>query len=200
VLAFLRLVALASFPTAVGLVLTARETMQVLGGSQWDEAGVLLAALAATILAQCFVILSGTIYMSRGLSRPLLAAVAVMTVVLVAGILVGFGAGNALGRATLGVALGYSLTTCVVIFVPYVVVCLRCVEVSRRQWLAQLWPSALAAATMGAIVLVCRLALVQIGSLPPIALLLTEIAIGVTAYLVLARGELRWCLDQLRKL
>ncbi len=69
VLAFLRLVALASFPTAVGLVLTARETMQVLGGPQWDEAGGLLAALAATILAQCFIILSGTIYMSRGLSR-----------------------------------------------------------------------------------------------------------------------------------
>ncbi len=123
-----------------------------------------------------------------------------MTVVLVAGILVGFGVGRALGRATLGVALGYSLTTCLVIFVPYVLVCLRCVDVSPRQWLAQLWPSALAAATMGAIVLACRQGPVQIESLPPIALLAAEIAIGVAAYLILARGELRWCLNQLRKL
>jgi polysaccharide transporter, PST family len=200
VLAFLRVVALASFPTSVGLALTAREAMRVIGGEQWSEAGVLLAALSATILAQAFVILTGTIYMSRGLSRPLLLAVMAMTIAVIAGIAVGFEWGRRFDRPALGVALGYSLTMCLVVLVPYVSVCLRSVGVAPRDWLVQLRSAALAALAMGAIVWLCRQGLVSIASLPPVGLLAAEITIGVTVYLVLARGEVRWCLDQLRRL
>jgi PST family polysaccharide transporter len=200
VLAFLRLVAVATFPTAIGLMVTADEAMTVVGGPEWSPAGGLLAALAATIVPQCFVGVAGTIYMARGLARALMAAAVAMTLVLTAGVVVGYGLGRMYDEPALGVAIGYSLTMFAVVFVPYVVACLRLVDVPVGAWLRQMRDPALASLAMGAIVWTCRLGLQRIVGLPPLGLLAIEMAIGVGTYVVLARREIAWCLDQLRRL
>ncbi len=100
----------------------------------------------------------------------------------------------------LGVAWGFSLTTCLLLFLPYMLFCLRLADVSPAAWGRQLVRPALAALGMGAIVLAARELLSTHASLPPLVLLLVEIGIGGAAYLLLARREIRWCLDQLRRM
>ena len=152
VLAFQRLLAVASFPAGVGLILVVRETMVVLGGPQWAEAGRLLEVLAAAVLVQGFITMAGTIFISAGRFRAMLVGSLVMLVVLVQGLLVGYFVGRTYGDATLGVAWGYALTMCIPLFLPYMLFCLRMVGVSPWAWSRQLvWPG-LAALAMGAIV------------------------------------------------
>jgi O-antigen/teichoic acid export membrane protein len=199
VLAFQRLLAVAGFPAGVGLMVVARDTMVVLGGEKWAPAGPLLTALAAVILVQGFIMMAGSIFISAGHWRAMLIGLLVMLLVLVPGVLVGLTVGRAWGQPTLGVAWGYSLTTCLVLFLPYMLLCLRLVDVSLVAWAKQLVRPALAAIGMGAVVLAARQVLIGVSWLPPVATLTMEIAAGGAAYLVLAWSEIRWCLDRLRR-
>lgn len=199
VLAFQRLLAVASFPAAVGLMLVARDTMVVLGGPAWDEAGFLLRALAITVLAQSFLTMAGTIFISAGRWREMLGGSILMLIVLVQGLLAGYGMGQEQGDEALGVAWGYSLTTCLALFVPYMAFCLKQVGVPLSAWLRQLVRPAIAAAGMGVAVFAISRTLAKSMHLPPLADLLTEISVGVVVYSALAWREIRWCLDQLRR-
>ena len=49
---FFRLASVGLFPCAVGLALVAQDAMLVLGGQKWSDAGLLLACLAPSIVAQ----------------------------------------------------------------------------------------------------------------------------------------------------
>ncbi len=200
VLAFERLLAVVSFPAGIGLMVVARETMLVLGGPAWNGAGTILAVLAPTILAQSFITMAGSIFVSAGRWRAMFIGSVVMAIVLVQGLIVGYYVGQHFGRPTLGVAAGYSLTTCLAMFVPYMVFCMRSVGVSPWTWARQLVLPAMAALAMGAIVLAARQALVASVNLPPIALLLIEMAIGGAAYCALAWRDVKWCLAQLGRM
>ena len=220
VLGFQRLLAVASFPAGIGLMIVGRETMLVLGGSQWVDAGPLLMVLAATILVQGFINMAGTIFISAGHWRAMLVSSLAMLATLVPCLVAGYAAGRVLGDAMpgvhwilsvasdaphdwlppmLGMAWGFALTTCLVLFLPYMLFCLRLVDVSPANWVRQLTRPALAALGMGAIVLVTRTVLVQQAAVGPALLLLIEISVGVAAYLALAGREIRWCLDQIRR-
>jgi PST family polysaccharide transporter len=199
VLAFQRLLAVASFPAGVGLSLVARETMLVLGGPQWGEAGRLLEVLAAAVLVQGFITMAGTIFISAGCFRAMLVGSLAMLVVLAQGLLVGFFIGRSYGDGTLGVAWGYALTLCVAIFLPYMLFCLRLVGVSAWAWSRQLVGPGLAALAMGAVVFAARPALERQSWMPPVGVLTAEIALGACAYAAFAWREIRWCLDQLRR-
>ncbi|HVU89488.1 MAG TPA: lipopolysaccharide biosynthesis protein [Pirellulales bacterium] len=220
VLGFQRLLAVASFPAGIGLMIVGRETMLALGGPQWVDAGPLLMILAATILVQGFINMAGTIFISAGHWRAMLVGSLAMLAALVPGLLAGYLAGRAIGDAMpgvhwipsdvsdaahdwlppmLGMAWGFSLTTCLILFLPYMLFCLRLVDVSPADWTRQLARPALAALGMGAIVLITRVILVSQVALGPAALLLAEIAVGVAAYLLLASREIRWCLEQIRR-
>jgi len=218
VLAFQRLLAVASFPAGVGLMLVGRETMLVLGGHTWDDAGPLLMVLAASVLVQGFINMAGAVFLSAGQWRAMLASSVAMLVLLVPGLVVGYAAGQHLGAAlpgsdwgydhpaadtswfagTLGIAWGYSLTTCAM-FVPYMLLCLKVAGVSSRDWARQLVRPALASIGMGAVVWGTRALLVPQSWLPPWGVLATQIAVGVAAYVLLARSEIRWCLERLRR-
>ncbi len=124
-LIFQHLLAAASFPAAVGLALVARDTMLVLGGSEWDEAGRLLEALAITVLAQGFINMAATIFVSIGRWRAMFVGLSVMCVVLMQGLAIGLALGRRYAEPTLGIAWGYSLTTCLALFLPYMIFCLR---------------------------------------------------------------------------
>jgi O-antigen/teichoic acid export membrane protein len=199
VLAFQRLLAVASFPAAVGMMLVARDAMLVLGGPEWNEAGRLLTVLAAAILAQAFINMAGSIFISSGRWRAMFVASVAMLLILSAGLLVGFDAGRRHGDPMLGVACGYSLTTCVALFLPFMAYCLRLAGVSLTLWARQLARPAVAALGMGGAVYAARSALVQASWLPPLGLLVVQIVVGVGVYAALAWREIHWCLDRLRR-
>ncbi|HEY2841093.1 MAG TPA: lipopolysaccharide biosynthesis protein [Pirellulales bacterium] len=198
VLAFERLVAVLSFPAGIGLMVVAQDTMLAFGGSEWAEAGPLLAALSPTILTLTFIMTASSVFASAGQWRAMFLGSVLMAVVLVQGLFVGLYVGGQYGGATLGVAWAYSLTTCMAIFVPYMVFCMRAIGVSPLAWARQLVRPAMAAIGMGVIVFVAREKLLGVTSLGPAARLVIAMSIGVVAYGALAWRELRWCAAQLR--
>ena len=98
-----------------------------------------------------------------------------------------------------GVAWGYALTTCLALFLPYMVFCLRLAGVSPTAWARQLLRPALATLGMGAAVFAAQRSLAQISWLPPLAVLMAQITVGVAVYTALAWRDIRWCLDRLRR-
>lgn len=187
-LRFFRFIATVMLPAGIGLSIVGPETMRVLGGPQWAEAGVLLAALAPAVLVQGFFNALGSVLASVGRADRLLAGSVAVALVLCIAFGLGMLAGQAVGRPTLGVALSYSGTMVLVVFPPYLIFCLQTTGVRLGDWLAQLRPAALATAGMGAIVAAVHLLL---AGLPAPALLGVELVVGVASYLLLARREIR---------
>ena len=219
VLAFQRLLAVASFPAGVGLMLVGRQTIFVLGGHTWDEAGPLLIVLAASVLVQGFINMAGAVFLSAGHWRAMLASSVALLVLLAPGLLAGYAVGQHLGAAlpgsnwaysqatadaawfpgTLGIAWGYSLTMCAA-FIPYMLFCLRLVGVSAMDWAGQLVRPAVAALGMGAVVWGTGMFLAAQSWLPLWGELAIQITVGVAAYMLLAQREIRWCWESLRRL
>jgi PST family polysaccharide transporter len=198
-LAFFRLVPILLLPAGIGLTLVADQAMLVLGGPQWADAGLLLAALAPAILVQGFINVSGSVLASVGRADRLCLATTAMAAVLCPGYVAGWYLGRAtlhseLG-ATLGVAGAYSLLNLAVIFGPYMLFCLRTVRVPARACCAVLVRPAAAAAGMGLVVGICRIALAHIG-FPTAPALALEVALGAATYLLLDRADVRWLLGK----
>jgi PST family polysaccharide transporter len=187
-LEFFRFIGLVMLPAGVGLSIVAPEAMRVLGGSQWAEAGVLLAALAPAILVQGFFNALGSVLASVGRADRLAVGSVAVAAVLCAAFGLGLLIGNAFGRPTLGVALSYSFGMLLVVFPPYLAFCFAAAGLSVGQWLERLRPAGLAAIGMGLLVAACHWAL---GWLPDGRLLAIEIAVGVGSYSLLARREIR---------
>src|SRR6185295_18419061 len=120
-------------PAAVGLVIVADQTMLVLGGPDWGDAGMLLAALAPAILVQGFINVSQSILASVGRTDRLFYASTAIAIVLSIGYVVGWHLGWAVFEtdlgATLGVASAYSILIVLVIFAPFMLFCMRTVDV-----------------------------------------------------------------------
>jgi len=193
-LGFFRWIALVMFPIGVGLIIVADDAMQVLGGSRWSGAGPLLAALGGSVLVQGFFNVLGSVLASVGRAKHLFYASAAIAATLAAAFCVGLWVGMWAGAPTLGVAASYSVAMVVLVFPPYMALCLRAVGASLRAWLAQLLPAALAAAGMGLAVAACHALLAPHGAVPVLARLAAEIAVGVMVYAILAWREIRWFL------
>lgn len=198
-LAFYRLLAVALFPAGVGLMLVAPEAMLVLGGAKWGPAGPLLAVLAASILVQGFVNIAGYVMAAVGRTDANFYANTLMAIVLSAAFVAGLAVGKRTGQPTLGVAASYSLTMVLVIGPLYMLYCLRVIGIRPQRWIEQLRRPALAAAATGLAVWLCRKLLFSLG-LAPLSVLTIEVLAGVSVYIALVWGEIRWFVDQLRSL
>ncbi len=185
---FFRFIALVMLPIGVGLAIVAPEAMRVLGGSQWAEAGPLLAILSIAILAQGFFNALGSVLASAGRADRLFYGSAAVAIVLCTAFVVGLELGQMLGRPLEGVALSYSLTMLLVIFPPYLLFCLRTVGVDVRRWLEQLRTSAPASLAMGLIVYACHHFFPA--DAPDAVLLSVEVLVGVLVYALLTRREI----------
>jgi len=195
---FFRLTAIALFPCGIGLWAIAPEAMLVLGGERWRGAGLLLSALAPAILVQGLINLSGTIFASAGRTGRLVAGSFVTLVIVAQALLAGylFGkltqpAANSLAPA-LGMAAAYSTSLVLVLFIPYLLFCVRSVGISLGTVLRPLWPPLRAALVMGLVLAALRPLLDLQPNLPVTARLLILIAVGTGTYVLLARGELGW--------
>lgn len=200
---FYRMVAIVLFPCGVGLFVVAVDVMFVLGGSAWQPAGILLMALAPTVLFQGLVNISGSVFAATGHARALCFAAFCSAAVMCTAVLAGLWAGQRWGVSpegpTLGVACCYSAATVVVLGVPYLLFCFRTAGISAHAVLAVLtWP-ALYALLMGLVTWATSASLGLLG-LTALARLLVVIAVGVMVYSLLAWRELRWFLVQLREI
>jgi O-antigen/teichoic acid export membrane protein len=201
---FFRLAAIGLFPCAAGLTVVAPDVMLVIGGANWQAAGLILAALAPALFVQGLANLGMHVFAATGRSGRLLGTTLVLLM-----LLAGVGAGGIyVGRmylanqpgdepiaAALGLAASYSLALVGLWFPAYLWFCLRCAGVRIRAVLAPLLPALVAALLMGlAVWLIGRIPLVR--SLEPLVRLGLLVGSGVAIYAILAIRELNWCLSE----
>jgi PST family polysaccharide transporter len=202
---FFRLAAVGLVPSAVGLTLVARDVMLVLGGPAWSDAGLLLACLAPSIVAQGLNNLGAYVLSAAGRAGQLLVAMSLLLVLLLQAMLVGLYFGRYLGGATtaqavLGPALGIALAQTAVLTLvwlgPYLGFCLRSADLEVRSVLRALWPTARGALVMGLAVWALRNLLDLSPPVPLAWRLIVLIAAGVVVYSLVAWREVRWAIGE----
>ncbi|MEX2176486.1 MAG: oligosaccharide flippase family protein [Pirellulaceae bacterium] len=197
---FFHLVGVGLFPCAAGLLVVAPDVMVVLGGSQWQGAGGVLAALAPALFVQGMINVSMHVLAAAGKSGRLLVATVLLCLLLLPGTLAGFFLGRAyLGSslgdevrgATIGLAIGYTSVLVMVWFIPYLWFCLGSAGVRPWAVLRPLWPALRASLLMGLVVggLTLFPAVQSLAPLPRLGLL---VAAGAACYLLLAWREIAW--------
>ncbi len=190
VLGFFRFILLLMLPAGLGLAIVAPETMRVLGGPDWAPAGPILAILALAMpLQSCHGALSW-VFASTGQARRLSLASVLGAAVLCGSFSLGLYVGWLAGEPVLGVAVGYTAGLALVL-PPYLVFALASAGVSCREWLAELYPAAPAAAAMGLVVLAFRWLLGRIVQVPDLPLLVGEVVVGMATYTFFARRAIR---------
>jgi PST family polysaccharide transporter len=204
---FFRLAAVGLLPCAVGLTLVAPDAMLVLGGPRWSDAGLLLACLAPSIVAQGLNNLGAYVLSAAGRAGQLLVAMSLLLVLLLQGMLAGLYFGRYLGGETtaqtvLGPAVGMALAQTTVLTLvwigPYLWFCLRSADLEVRSVLRALWPAARGALVMGLAVWGLRSLLVLSPSVPSTWRLVLLIAAGVVVYLLVAWREVRWAIGEFK--
>ena len=187
---FYRFVGLVLLPCSVGLFVLADDVMLVLGGNQWQTAGILLRALAPVIAVQGFINIAGSVFAAAGRADRLLAGSVVIALLLCQGIVAGWWFGVWFGPAglggPLGVAVAYSAVTMGVIFLPYLGFCLKTVGVPMRVLLVALRKPAIASLLMGAAVWTTIIAIDE----TPLRRLIVGTVTGVTVFAFIMWREL----------
>jgi O-antigen/teichoic acid export membrane protein len=188
---FFRLVGIVLLPCGVGLFFVAEDVMLLLGGETWRQSGILLRALAPTIIAQGFINIAGSVFASVGRADRLLYGSMIIALLLCQGFAAGwwlgveFG-GTAFGGA-LGVAVSCSLVTLGVIAVPYLWYCCATAKVPFANVLAALRRPALAAAGMGIAIAIVQWLVVA----TPAVRLTIVVPLGIVVYGALAWRDIR---------
>ena len=199
VVAFNRVVAILLLPAGAGLAVVAPETMWLLGGSEWQAAGPLLAALAGVILVRGFINIAGSVLAAVGRTDRLLRGALALVVGMLPGVLLGWVLGNYWEQPLLGLACGYAVTYVAMLFPGYLVYVLRGADVSVGDWWDAVRRPLVAAVAMGAVVALAKSALLfAIPAAGPLPRLIILLAIGGLTYAALARDELRWLVAQWR--
>lgn len=196
---FFRMNGILLLPAGAGLWLVAPDAALLLAGDDWTQTGSLLRALAPVILVQGFINVCGTILSSASRLRPLLIGACVFSAVLMQAYGAGYWLGAQFGESpadpTLGVALGYSLASVVVLGVPYLIFCLAVVGVRARDALLPLVRPLTATAGMSVAVWFVQRTELAAPTAPLLQRLTLQIAVGVAIYAWLARHDLRWFRD-----
>ncbi len=163
------------FPAMLGLALVAREAVVSIYGPKWDEAGKILQILCWVGIFQPFDSLTGTLFVARGFTGWFFWCGLVSSIITVAGFVIG------LHWGLLGIAWSYLTSQMLLAFIGLPIQ-YRKLEVSLRRLLGGIAIPALAAAGMGAIVLITRTALYKTGLTPPIAVLTVCVSVGSLTY------------------
>ncbi len=198
-LSFYRLVAAICIPVGVGLALVARETMLVLGGDRWVDAGPLLEALALSVVVQGFVNVSGSVLSSVGSADRLFFSGLAVTAALCAGFTGAMFVGRSPAQTALAMSYSYTLVMGLTAW-PYLRYCFASVGVPAEALLGYVWPAVRAGLGMAVAVMACRFGLPTCGEFSTATQLTILVAVGVVAYAILARAELRWLVTQWSRL
>lgn len=195
---FNRLISIILMPTGIGLMLVGKEAFLVLGGPQWGFAGQVLQALAPIVIAQGLINICGSVLAAKGRSGVLLFGSIAMAFVLAKAFLIGYFLGilqfETTQAATLAMAWSYSLTTVLVICVPYLIFCFRSCDVGHKTVLEKLGRVISLSFAMGIVVLLIEYGFRNI-EVTPLIKLTVKVVAGVIAYLLIAKDELRWFIE-----
>jgi len=189
-------------PAGIGLALVAPDLMRLMGGTNWQQAGWILAALAPVILVQGMINLAGSIFSSAGRSGWMLAGSVIFTIVLAQGVFAGYwlaglvaeDGSDPIARA-IGVATGVSLTTVLVLAIPYLNFCCRTVGVSFYRAIRPAAGAVFAALMMGALVFLLGWFLTGYQAWIRVPWM---VSLGVAAYATLGRREIAWLIGQFK--
>jgi O-antigen/teichoic acid export membrane protein len=185
--------ALVLLPASVGLYLVAPDLMILLGGSAWREGGILLAALAPIIAVQGWINLCGSVLAARGRSGLLAAGALLVLVMTLQAVGTGYFFGSALPdqpfATALAIAWALSITTTLIIGVPYVAFALQAVNLRPATIFATAIAPLRSAAIMGIAVLLVHNLLPA--DLPRAIRLGALVLTGFALYAFLVAGELR---------
>ena len=205
---FFRLAAVGLLPCAAGLFAVAPDFMVVLLGPEWKDSGVILSALAPAIFAQGLIFLGMYMLASLGKGGQLLFTSLLACLMLVQAFVVGYFAGGyawptlestslpTVMGPMLGVAIGYSLVTIFVWMPPFLWFCFRSTGTPIGMVARRLGPLLQPAVLMGLIVWAMRQALLNVEPLGTAPRLVLLVLAGIGLYLLLARREVRWFLDE----
>lgn len=209
---FFRLTAILLFPAALGLWAVSLLLMRLLGGDAWIGAGGLLMILAPSAIGLGLMNLMTPIFSAAGQAKLLLWQTLIATLVSAQGMFAGFMLAKlqtasdttqevAAIQQGEGIALGFTLTTLVVITLPYLFLGLKacgvlpipvlkgCVRPLRNSslmavcvwmlagWLQKQWPAETFSIAAGELLL-C-------------------VSLGVVLYWLLSREELKWAYGML---
>lgn len=180
-------------PATIGLFVVAVDGFRLLGGDEWIDAGRMLETMALAIAAQGLINMCGSLYASRGRAKNLFYG----SIVVFGALFVGFtSVAYILQQAetdslTVARGIGWSFT-CVTLLIcaPYVIVCLRLCNVSRRRVGKKLLFPVAMSVWMGVITWTLREILERTSVRLELRLLIV-IASGVVFYLWLTRDVLR---------
>ncbi|HTN75362.1 MAG TPA: polysaccharide biosynthesis C-terminal domain-containing protein, partial [Pirellulaceae bacterium] len=196
-----RLTAIMLLPCAVGLYVVGHETLLLLGGNAWSNAGYLLVAMAPSILAQGWMNLGGSVLAARGKTGLLSALTGLSLLVFLQMFVLGYFVGGEvwplpLGPA-LGMAWGLTIAFTVMLLGPFLWACLRAVEIPPLAVFATLRRPLWASLLMGLIVALVKSQLPSDWPLP--ARLFVQVAVGVLSYVALAWPEVCWLWSKRRE-
>ncbi len=195
---FYRLAAAVLLPSGVGLMVVADDAMRVQAGSQWTQAGTLLALFAPAVLVHGLFNITGSVLTSAGRTAWFVRVALVVALLQLQGYAAGFWLGSMTVEApwgsAYGVAASYSAVLIGVIFIPYLAVALTQVGMRLRDILRPLVPLVMASSTMGLIVWGMRRWLdthPMWSEGAPLMRLVVSAAVGAIVYALLARRALR---------
>ncbi|TWT33102.1 oligosaccharide flippase family protein [Blastopirellula retiformator] len=197
---FYRFAAIVLAPCSAGLAVVGPTAMVVLGGPEWETAGLILAIMALAALAQGMINICGSLLAAVGQAKRLALGAAVISVTLS----IGYAIAVAVARqwdeelaVTFGLANAYAAGTLLVAPI-YLAYCFKISNADSGRMARTLAPSILAAIGMGLLTFGIQLALSRYAGLPPIVTLVVTILFGVAAYCTLAIGEVRWLWRRMR--
>lgn len=186
--AFYRMIAVALVPVSLGLALVGSDAMLILGGEPWREAGPILSVLSLGLFSQAVVILNGYVLMASGQARACFLASLAVALALLVGYLIGWRIGLQFQQPTLGIACGYAVAISSTAL-PHTWFCMR-VAGHIPLGVFRTWIPALRASVVMALFVAATGWIVS--DAKPLPRMVLQIVVGAVAYLLLARGELRW--------
>ncbi|WP_425615914.1 oligosaccharide flippase family protein [Anatilimnocola sp. NA78] len=201
---FFRLSSLGLFPSAVGLTLVSDDVVALLGGQKWQAAGLLLKILAPSLAALGLTNLCIFVLSSRGEGRTLVYAAALLLLLKLQTLGLGYFLGQQFivadvdpaYRGIVGLAAGFTLLNTCIWSIAFLWFTFRSVQLDPLHMLKALWPSLRAALVMGLAVMGLQWLLREIPVQSAALRLLLSVAGGVLVFVALAWSEINQVVRQ----
>ncbi|PQO47996.1 oligosaccharide flippase family protein [Blastopirellula marina] len=197
---FYRFAAIVLAPCSAGLAVVGQNAMVVLGGPEWQTAGLLLSIMALAALAQGLINICGSLLAAVGQAKRLALGALAIGLVLSAGYAIAVVVARQWDgdwAVTLGLAIAYAAAT-LLIAPGYLAFCFTISDADGKRIAGAMAPAIVAAIVMGVLTWGVQYLLLQYATLPPIVTLGLTILFGAIVYVGVAQGEVRWLLRRMK--
>lgn len=198
----MRLAAIFLCPISFGLIATAEESLNLLGGEKWRAGAVLLVAMGSMMVSRAAINLAVIALSASGKSRLILVSSVASSLALVIAAILStslLGEHSHPANVTISMAAGQTIATAAVVLVPTLWMCAFALETPFMS-LVQPWLKPLAVSgLMAAVVFGARFLPMDWDSISMVSRLGIFTALGAVIYLGLMWGDVRWAMRFLRR-